>query len=132
MEKLPEFEKWLRSVCFQPPTASAYDLAKSAWGESARHYRTNFDNNAFEHDYILRCLGSFIDDLKTDKTLPEILDKKAVQLTAFMMGEIAVQLKLRSQQKLIAPSATIEDVLKQLIAESGVDEVQGVLNILAR
>lgn len=25
------FEKWLRTVCFQKPTPEAYDLAKSAW-----------------------------------------------------------------------------------------------------
>jgi hypothetical protein len=25
------FEEWLRTVCFQAPTAEAYDLAKDAW-----------------------------------------------------------------------------------------------------
>ncbi len=30
---MEEFEKWLRSVCFQKPTPEAYDLAKSAWLE---------------------------------------------------------------------------------------------------
>lgn len=27
----PEFEAWLRTVCFQKPTPEAYDLAKEAW-----------------------------------------------------------------------------------------------------
>lgn len=91
----------------------------------------NFGYNDFEHDYILECLNSLVADLKTDKPYPQILDKKAVQLTAFMMGEVAAQLKARPQQ-LIAPSATIEDVLKQLVAESGYDEVTGILEIIGR
>lgn len=33
---LPEFEKWLRSVCFQAPPAHAYNLARCAWIESGR------------------------------------------------------------------------------------------------
>jgi len=33
---LPEFEKWLRSVCFQAPPAHAYDLARCAWIEAGR------------------------------------------------------------------------------------------------
>lgn len=28
---MEDFEKWLRTVCFQPPTPEAYDLAKDAW-----------------------------------------------------------------------------------------------------
>lgn len=32
----PEFEIWLRTVCFQPPTPEAYDLAKCAWDEAKR------------------------------------------------------------------------------------------------
>jgi hypothetical protein len=27
----PDFEKWLRTVCFQRPTPEAYDLARDAW-----------------------------------------------------------------------------------------------------
>lgn len=30
---MEEFEKWLRTVCFQKPTPEAYDLAKGAWME---------------------------------------------------------------------------------------------------
>lgn len=33
---LPEFEKWLRSVCFQAPPSHAYDLARCAWIEAGR------------------------------------------------------------------------------------------------
>lgn len=32
---MDEFEKWLRTVCFQKPTPEAYDLAKCAWKQSA-------------------------------------------------------------------------------------------------
>lgn len=28
---LSDFDKWLRTVCFQKPTPEAYDLAKCAW-----------------------------------------------------------------------------------------------------
>ena len=28
------FEAWLRTVCFRPPTREAYDLAKSAWRDA--------------------------------------------------------------------------------------------------
>lgn len=31
---MEEFEKWLRTACFQKPTPEAYDLAKCAWAES--------------------------------------------------------------------------------------------------
>lgn len=31
-----EFEKWLRTVCFQKPTPEAYDLAKAAWKQANR------------------------------------------------------------------------------------------------
>lgn len=30
-ERMEEFEKWLRTTCFQKPTPEAYDLAKIAW-----------------------------------------------------------------------------------------------------
>jgi len=33
-ELLPDFEAWLRTVCFQKPTPDAYDLAKCAWVEA--------------------------------------------------------------------------------------------------
>lgn len=35
----PEFERWLRSVCFQAPTPEAYDLARSAWDEAQKPER---------------------------------------------------------------------------------------------
>ena len=28
------FDRWLRSVCFQRPTREAYDLAESAWNQA--------------------------------------------------------------------------------------------------
>ena len=31
-----EYEKWLRTVCFQKPTPEAYDLAKCAWAEASK------------------------------------------------------------------------------------------------
>lgn len=34
--EIPEFEAWLRSVCFQKPTQEAYDLAKAAWEEATK------------------------------------------------------------------------------------------------
>ncbi len=30
-EQREQFEKWLRTVCFQQPTPEAYDLAWEAW-----------------------------------------------------------------------------------------------------
>ena len=30
-EQREQFEKWLRTVCFQQPTPEAYDLAWQAW-----------------------------------------------------------------------------------------------------
>jgi hypothetical protein len=36
MSDLDAFEQWLRTVCFQKPTAEAYDLAKCAWQEGAK------------------------------------------------------------------------------------------------
>lgn len=31
---MKDFEKWLRTACFQKPTPEAYDLAKEAWEKS--------------------------------------------------------------------------------------------------
>lgn len=49
---------------------------------------TQFDSNTFEHDYIIASLSHLVTDLKTNKNEAEILDKYAVQLTAFMTGQI--------------------------------------------
>jgi len=54
---------------------------------------TDFDANMFEHDYIIRVLESFAFDLRERVSRgivseAEIIDRYAVQLTAFMCGEI--------------------------------------------
>jgi hypothetical protein len=59
-----------------------------AWG-----VMTDFDNNTFEHDYIIRILESFAFDLRERVSRgivsqAEIIDRYAVQLTAFMRGEV--------------------------------------------
>ncbi len=38
------FEAWLRTVCFQPPTPEAYDLAKCAWVEATKRCNSNPPN----------------------------------------------------------------------------------------
>jgi hypothetical protein len=50
---------------------------------------TDFDSNTFEHDYIIRILSHFADEMRVypDKH-PRTLDKYAGQLTAFMNGKI--------------------------------------------
>jgi hypothetical protein len=47
------------------------------------------DSNTFEHDYIIRILSHFADEMRVfpDKH-PRTLDKYAGQLTAFMNGKI--------------------------------------------
>ena len=39
------FDEWLRTVCFKKPTQEAYDLAKSAWLESAKMNNTEYAEN---------------------------------------------------------------------------------------
>jgi len=52
-----------------------------------------FDNNSFEHDYILRILEMLVKDLATAKPVPGVLDSTACQLTAFMQGQVAAEVK---------------------------------------
>jgi hypothetical protein len=47
-----------------------------------------FNSNTFEHDYIARSLSNMVEDLKTDKPVAQIIDAYAVQLTAFMAGQV--------------------------------------------
>ena len=47
---------------------------------------TEFDSNTFEHDYIIKVLGAFVTAMRTEKNQAELMDKYAVQLTAFMVG----------------------------------------------
>lgn len=49
---------------------------------------THFDSNTFENDYILRVLQNMVTELKTQKPVEQIIDKYAVQLTAFMNGQV--------------------------------------------
>ncbi len=49
---------------------------------------TQFDSNTFEHDYIARVLSHMVADLKTAKPVEQVIDKHAVELTAFMNGQI--------------------------------------------
>ena len=47
---------------------------------------THFDSNTFEHDYIVLVLQEFICELETDRSESQVLDKYAVEITAFMVG----------------------------------------------
>ena len=58
---------------------------------------TEFDNNSFEHDYILECLEHMLTDMKTAKSREQILDHYAVVLTAFMNGQIRQAVKSAAQ-----------------------------------
>ena len=49
---------------------------------------TNFSSDTFEHDYILQVLQHMVQDLTTEKPIAQILDHYAVELTAFMNGQI--------------------------------------------
>lgn len=80
----------------------------------------NFNSNSFEHDYIIKCLESFIVDLKTDKPLAQIIDFKAVQITAFMQGQIVSEVK----------HALEKNVITELVSELTVNECKDILNIL--
>jgi len=50
-------------------------------------------NNKFENDYIISILLFFIEELKTTKSQAQVIDKYAVELTAFMNGQIAQAVK---------------------------------------
>lgn len=53
------------------------------------------DNNTFENDYILAILRSMVTELNfSNKNQAQIMDKYAVELTAYMNGK---QADLRSQ-----------------------------------
>lgn len=56
------------------------------------------DNNTFENDYILGILNAFASELRTDKPQAEILDKYAVQLTAYMNGKHQPAMKFSVQE----------------------------------
>jgi hypothetical protein len=42
---LGDFDKWLKTVCFQKPTPEAYDLARDAWKEARKTARPLDDSN---------------------------------------------------------------------------------------
>lgn len=54
---------------------------------------TDFDSNTFENDYIMAVLQHMVADLKTAKSVEQIIDKYAVELTAFMTGQIRAVVK---------------------------------------
>lgn len=57
---------------------------------------TNFSSRTFENNYILAILEHYQAELSTGKPEPWVTDKYAVELTAFMNGQI-VQAVKRSQ-----------------------------------
>lgn len=65
---------------------------------------TEFNSDSFEHDYIIVVLESFRTELKTGKPVEQVIDKYAVQLTAFMNGQI-VQAVRASKAK--APGSVV-------------------------
>lgn len=54
---------------------------------------TEFTSNTFENDYILSCLRHMLAELETEKPIDSILDHYAVELTAFMNGQIVQTVK---------------------------------------
>lgn len=58
---------------------------------------TDFDSNTFENDYILAVLSHMVTDLKTQKPVEQIIDKYAVELTAFMNGQIRGVVKAQNR-----------------------------------
>jgi hypothetical protein len=54
---------------------------------------TDFTSDTFENDYILVCLGYMTAELEADKSRDQVLDKYAVELTAFMNGQIRQAVK---------------------------------------
>ena len=53
----------------------------------------NYDPNKYEHDYIVGILENFMADCIVGRPKPTTIDHYACQLTAFMHGEIARELK---------------------------------------
>ena len=54
---------------------------------------TEFDSNTFEHDYIVKVLYHLAVDIKNGKSFCNVVDKHAVELTAFMNGMIRQAMK---------------------------------------
>lgn len=54
---------------------------------------THFASDTFENDYILQCLGHMLEEIKTKRDHGQIMDKYAVELTAFMNGQIVQAVK---------------------------------------
>lgn len=54
---------------------------------------TQFDSDSFEHDFIVESLNHMLSELKTDRPESQTVDKYAVQLTAFMNGQIVQAVK---------------------------------------
>lgn len=78
---------------------------------------TDFDSNTFENDYILAVLQHMVTDLKTQKPVEQILDKYAVELTAFMNGRIRGVVKVGDSR--VGVSSTSETLMgvRYLIAK---------------
>ena len=60
---MPEFEKWLRSVCFQAPPAQAYDLARCAWIESDKQASADVEAMAEEIQRLQNALAFWMPDV---------------------------------------------------------------------
>ena len=45
---MDDFEKWLRTVCFQEPTPEAYDLARRAWKKATNECADTLSLNRSE------------------------------------------------------------------------------------
>jgi hypothetical protein len=58
----------------------------------------SLNNNTFENEYILGILTAFASELRTNKPQAEILDKYAVELTAYMNGKQASAMKFSVQE----------------------------------
>ncbi len=60
---------------------------------------TQFDSDTFEKDYILAVLDHMVTDLKTQKPVEQVLDHYAVELTAFMNGQIRSAVRRRPTER---------------------------------
>ncbi len=69
--------------------------------------KTQFDSNTFESDYIIKILSFMVEELKTKEPVERIIDKYAIELTAFMNGQIEqavkINLKFMTEDKLYFP-----------------------------
>ena len=54
---------------------------------------TEFDNDTFEHDYIIQVLTLFALELRASVPEERTIDKYAVQLTAFTNGMIRGEMR---------------------------------------